>query len=163
MKPFSICLWFETQAEEAAMFYTSIFKDGKIGDITRFGKEGFEHHQKPEGSVLTVEFTANGQRFIAVNGGPQFKFNEAISFVIECETQKEIDDYWEKLTSGGGKGVQCGWLTDKFGMSWQVTPTLLGQIQKGPDSPAKSRTMNEMFQQIKFDIAKLKSAFDGKE
>lgn len=161
MRPFTISLWFDTQAEEAAKFYTSIFKDGKIGTITRFGKEGFEYHGKPEGSVLTVEFEANGQKFVALNGGPQFKFNEAISLMITCETQKEIDEYWEKLTADGGKGVQCGWLTDKFGLAWQVTPDILIKIQKGPDTPAKSRAMNEMFKQVKFDIAKLQKAFEG--
>lgn len=161
MKPFTTCLWFDTQAEEAAKFYTSIFKDGKIGDTTYFGKEGFEFHGKPEGTVLTVEFEANGQKFVALNGGPQFKFDEAISLVITCETQKEIDEYWEKLTAGGGKGVQCGWLQDKFGLSWQVTPEFLHKIQKSPDSPNKSRVMNEMFQQVKFDIAKLQKAFEG--
>lgn len=161
MKPFTICLWFDTQAEDAAKFYTSIFKDGKIGDIARFGKEGFEYHQKPEGSVLSVEFEANGQKFIAVNGGPQFRFNESISLAITCDTQKEIDEYWDKLTAGGGKGVQCGWLTDKFGLSWQVTPSLLTKIQKSPDSPNKSRAMNEMFNQVKFDIEKLQRAYEG--
>lgn len=161
MKPFTLCLWFDTQAEEAANFYTSIFKDGKIGDKTYFGKEGFEFHGKPEGTVLTVEFEANGQKFVALNGGPQFKFNEAISLAITCETQKEIDEYWEKLTADGGKGVQCGWLQDKFGLAWQVTPELLHKIQKSPDSPHKSRAMNEMFQQVKFDIAKLQKAFEG--
>lgn len=161
MRPFTICLWFDTQAEEAAKFYTSIFKDGKIGNISRFGKEGFEFHQKPAGSVLTVEFEVNGQQFVALNGGPDFKFTEAISLTIQCDTQNEIDHYWEKLTAGGGKGVQCGWLKDKFGLSWQVTPTVLAEIQKSPDSPNKSRAMNEMFKQVKFDIAKLKQAYEG--
>ncbi|NUN06522.1 MAG: VOC family protein [Bdellovibrio sp.] len=161
MKPFTLCLWFDTQAEEAAHFYTSIFKDGKIGDKTYFGKEGFEFHGKPEGTVLTVEFEANGQKFVALNGGPDFKFNEAISLTITCETQNEIDEYWEKLTAGGGKGVQCGWLRDKFGLAWQVTPEILYKIQKSPNSPNKSRALNEMFQQVKLDIGKLQKAFEG--
>lgn len=160
MRPFMISLWYDTEAEQAAKFYTSIFKDGKILSTNYFGKEGFEFHQKPAGSVLSVEFIANGQTFIAVNGGPHFKFNEAISFMVTCETQKEIDEYWDKLTAGGGKGVQCGWLKDKFGMSWQVTPTIMEKIQKAPDSPGKSRAMTEMFNQVKFDIEKLRKAFE---
>lgn len=161
MRSMSICLWFNDEAEAAAKFYTSIFKDGKLGHIARFGREGFEFHGKPEGSVLSVEFEANGMSFLALNGGPQFKFNEAISLVIRCESQSEIDEYWEKLTAGGGRGVQCGWLTDKFGLSWQVLPTLLEQIQKSPDSPQKSRAINEMFRQVKFDIEKLRRAFEA--
>lgn len=161
MRPFTISLWFDTEAEEAAQFYTSIFKDGKMGDKTFFGKEGFEYHGKPEGSVLTVEFKANGQNFIAVNGGPDFKFNESMSLMILCETQQEIDDYWEKLTAGGGKGVQCGWLKDKFGFSWQVSPVLLDKIHKSPESPQKSRAMTDMFNQVKFDIEKLRKAFEA--
>lgn len=161
MKPFTTCLWLDTQAEEAAKFYTSVFRDGKIGNINRFGKEGFEFHGKPEGTVMTVEFEANGQKFVALNGGPLFKFTEAISFVISCETQQEIDEYWEKLTAGGGTGVQCGWLKDRYGLSWQITPEFLHNVQKGPDSPAKTRVMNEMFKHVKFDIAKLKAAFEG--
>lgn len=161
MRSMSICLWFNDEAEAAAKFYTSIFKDGKLGHIARFGREGFEFHGKPEGSVLSVEFEANGMSFLALNGGPQFKFNEAISLVIRCESQSEIDEYWEKLTAGGGRGVQCGWLTDKFGLSWQVLPTLLEQIQKSPDSPQKSRAINEMFRQVKFDIEKLRRAYEA--
>lgn len=161
MRPFVICLWFDKEAEEAAKFYTSIFKDGKIGFIGRYSKEGFEFHQKPEGSVMSVEFEANGQKFIALNGGPHFKFNEAISLMVYCQTQAEIDEYWEKLTAGGGKGVQCGWLQDKFGMAWQVVPTIMDEIEKSPDSPQKSRAMAEMFKQVKFDIEKLKRAYEG--
>ena len=106
---FTICLWFDNQAEEAAKFYTSIFKDGKIGKTQRYGKEGFEFHQRPEGSVMTVDFDANGLKFTALNGGPIFQFNESISLIITCDTQKEIDYYWEKLTAQGGTEVQCGW------------------------------------------------------
>lgn len=161
MRPFIISLWFDKQAQEAAKFYTSIFKDGKIGEITRYGKEGFEFHQQPEGAVMSIEFEVNGQKFIGINGGPMFKFNEATSLMITCETQKEIDEYWEKLTADGGKGVQCGWLKDKYGFSWQVTPSLMGKIQKMPASPGKTRVMKEMFNQVKFDIAKLEKAFEG--
>ncbi len=161
MRPLTICLWFDTQAEEAAQFYTSIFKDGKIGAVTRFGKEGFEFHQKPAGSVMSIEFQVNGQNFLALNGGPIFKFNEAISLIVHCETQNEIDQYWNQLTSGGGQGVQCGWLKDKYGLSWQVTPTFLEKLQKEPESPNKSRAMNEMFKQVKLDIEKLREAYEG--
>src|SRR5689334_9940273 len=117
MKPFVISLWFDHQAEQAAKFYTSVFPDGKIGKIARYGKEGFEHHQKPEGSVMTVEFEANGQKFVAINGGAHFSFNESMSLMVYCETQAEIDTFWSKLTADGGQAVQCGWLKDQFGFS----------------------------------------------
>lgn len=158
---FSICLWFDNQAEEAAKFYTSIFKDGKIGSIHRYGKEGFEFHQRPEGSVMTVDFEANGQPFQALNGGPIFQFNEAISLVVICDTQKEIDYYWEKLTSQGGKEVQCGWLKDKFGVSWQVVPTVFQEMMNSKNKEGLGRAMNAMFKMKKFDIATLKKAFEG--
>jgi predicted 3-demethylubiquinone-9 3-methyltransferase (glyoxalase superfamily) len=162
MKPFTISLWFDTQAEEAAKFYTSIFKDGKVGKIGRYGKEGFEHHGRPEGSVMTIEWTANGQKFIGINGGPLFQFNESMSLVVHCDTQAEIDYFWEKLTADGGKGVQCGWLKDRFGFSWQITPTIMDEMMVSPDAERKSRVMTEMFKMVKFDIARLKRAFDGK-
>lgn len=158
---FTICLWLDNEAEEAAKFYTSIFKDGKIGKISRYGKEGFEFHRRPEGSVMTVDFTANGQQFQALNGGPLFKFTEAMSLVITCDTQKEIDYYWEKLTGQGGQEVQCGWLKDKFGLSWQVVPTAFQEMMDSPDKAGSSRAMNAMFTMKKFDIEKLQQAFNG--
>jgi len=159
--PFTICLWFDNQAEEAAKLYTSLFHDGKIGKIARYGKEGFEFHRRPEGSVMTVEFEANGLQFTALNGGPLFQFNEAISLIITCDTQAEIDHYWNKLTADGGKEVQCGWLKDKFGVSWQVVPTGFHEMMNSSDKAAASRTMQAMFTMKKFDIAKLKAAFAG--
>jgi predicted 3-demethylubiquinone-9 3-methyltransferase (glyoxalase superfamily) len=158
---FTTCLWFDKEGEEAAKFYTSIFKDGKIGKIARYGKEGFEYHQRPEGSVMTVDFEINGQKFIALNGGPLFKFNESVSLVITCEDQKEVDYYWEKLTAQGGKEVQCGWLTDKFGFSWQVVPKAFQEMMNSSNKEGASRAMNAMFTMKKFDIAKLQQAYEG--
>lgn len=150
------CLWFDTQAGEAAKFYTSVFKNSKITATTYYGKEGFEFHGKPEGSVLTVAFELNGQQFTALNGGPQFKFSESISFQINCETQEEIDYYWNKLTSEGGEESQCGWLKDKFGLSWQVVPTILPKLLADPE---KSGRVTKAFMQMKkFDIETLKNA-----
>lgn len=159
--PFTICLWFADEAEEAAQFYTSIFKDGKIGKIERYGKEGFEFHQRPEGSVMTVDFEVNGQTFQALNGGPLFQFNESISLVITCDSQKEVDYFWEKLTGQGGQEVQCGWLKDKFGLSWQVVPKAFQEMMESTDKAGKSRAMNAMFTMKKFDIAKLQQAYQG--
>ncbi len=124
--PITPCLWFDTQAEDAANFYVSIFSNSKIGNISRYGKEGFEFHRKPAGTVLTVSFELDGQPFTALNAGPQFKFNESISFQISCETQEEIDHYWGRLTEGGEES-SCGWLKDKYGVSWQVNPSILGE------------------------------------
>lgn len=160
--PFEICLWFDTQAEEAARFYTSVFKDGRIGKIKRYGKEGFEYHRKPEGSVMTVEFFVNGQKFIALNGGPEFKFNEAIALMVLCDTQQEVDHYWEGLTAGGGQEVQCGWLKDKFGLAWQVIPTQFQKLVEGPDAAGAQRVMQAMFTMKKFDIAALERAYQGR-
>ena len=123
----SNCLWFDTEAEEAAKLYTSIFKNSSINNVARYVKEGQEIHHKPEGSVMTVTFTLDGQEFMALNGGPIFKFNEAISLMIDAETQEEIDYYWEKLTANGGQEGPCGWLKDKFGLSWQVVPQKLSR------------------------------------
>ena len=132
MQKISPCLWFDAQGEEAAKFYTSIFKDSKIGDVTRYGKEGYEIHGREEGTVMTVEFEIEGQKFLALNGGPIFKFNEAISFQVYCETQEEVDYHWEKLSEGGDeKAQQCGWLKDKYGVSWQIVPTILMKMLKG--------------------------------
>ncbi len=155
-KKLTPCLWFDNEAEEAANFYVSVFKgDSKIGDISRYGKEGFEFHGKKEGTALTVAFTLHGQPFLALNGGPQFKFSEAISFTIPCENQEEIDYFWEKLTEGGQESM-CGWLKDKFGLSWQVVPTILPKLLK---DPAKAGRVTQAFMQMrKFDIEKLQNA-----
>lgn len=156
------CLWFDNQADEAAIFYTSIFKNSKIGRITRYGKEGFEIHGRPEGSVMTVEFELDGQAFTALNGGPIFKFNEAVSFQVYCETQDEVDYYWENLTEGGDKNAQqCGWLKDKYGLSWQVVPRLLIELLSDPDPEKSQRTMKAMLQMKKIDLEKIKRAYDG--
>jgi predicted 3-demethylubiquinone-9 3-methyltransferase (glyoxalase superfamily) len=156
------CLWFDNQAEEAANFYTSIFKNSKIGRIARYGKEGYEIHRRPEGTVMTVEFEIDGQAFTALNGGPIFKFNEAISFQVRCETQEEVDYYWEKLSEGGDKKAQqCGWLKDKYGMSWQVIPKVLSELLGDPDSEKSQRAMKAMLQMKKIDIGKIKRAYDG--
>ena len=146
-------LWFDNNAEEAVQFYTSIFKDSKILGTSRYGDAG----PGPKGTVMTMKFELNGQEFIALNGGPHFKFTEAISFVVNCETQKEIDEYWAKLTAGG-KEVQCGWLTDKFGLSWQIVPTVLGQLMQDKD-PEKVKNVTQAFMKmVKMDIEALKRA-----
>lgn len=149
----NICLWFDNEAEEAARFYTSIFKNSTIGHISRYGKEGFEFHGKPEGTALTVSFKLNNMSFNALNGGPQFKFNESVSIVVNCDTQEEIDHYWNHLTSDGGKESQCGWLKDKYGLSWQIVPTILGSLMSDPEKAP--RVMNAFLQMKKFDIATL--------
>ena len=162
MQKISPCLWFDDQGEEAAKFYTSIFKDSKIGDVTRYGKEGYEIHGREEGTVMTVEFEIEGQKFLALNGGPIFKFNEAISFQVYCETQEEVDYYWEKLSEGGDeKAQQCGWLKDKYGVSWQIVPTILIKMLKDKDSEKSQRVMKAMLQMHKLDISTLKKAYEG--
>lgn len=153
-------LWFDNEAEEAAHFYTGIFKDSKLGRITRYGKEGYEFHKKPEGTAMTVEFEIQGQTFVALNGGPQFKFNEAISFIINCDTQEDVDHYWTKLTEGGEEGP-CGWLKDKYGLSWQVVPTALGKMFTDPDAAKVQRISQAMFTMKKLDLNLLKQAFEG--
>jgi len=145
-------LWLDGQAEEAAKFYTSIFRSGKIGAIARYP----EGSPGPAGSVMTVEFELDGHPFVGLNGGPQFKFNEAVSFAIECDKQEEIDHYWEKLLGGGGKPQQCGWLKDRYGLSWQVVPAGLGELFT--NSNTAQRAMQAMLKMVKFDIAKLKEA-----
>jgi predicted 3-demethylubiquinone-9 3-methyltransferase (glyoxalase superfamily) len=156
-------LWFAGQAEEAANYYTSIFKNSKIGKITRYGKEGQEIHKMPEGSVMTIEFTLDGQDFLGLNGGPYFQFNEAISFVVNCETQEEIDYYWNKLGEGGDEKAQmCGWLKDKFGVSWQVVPTIIADLMSDPDKEKASNVMGAIMQMKKLDIAQLKKAYERK-
>ncbi len=161
-QPIVPCLWFDSQAEEAARYYAGIFKNSKIGAISRYGEAGREVHKRPPGSVMTVDFELNGQPFTALNGGPVFKFNEAISFQIMCRTQEELDHYWNKLTVGGDKDAQqCGWLKDKFGLSWQVVPTVLVEMMKDPDPEKSGRVMEAMLQMKKLDIAELERAYAG--
>jgi predicted 3-demethylubiquinone-9 3-methyltransferase (glyoxalase superfamily) len=161
-QPIAPCLWFDKQAEDAARFYTGIFKNSKLGKISRYGETGQEVHGQAPGTVMTVEFELNGQRFTALNGGPQFKFNEAVSFQIMCETQEEIDHYWSRLGQGGDPSAQvCGWLKDKFGLSWQVVPTVLGRMMSDPDKQKAGRAMQALLQMKKLDIAELERAFEG--
>jgi predicted 3-demethylubiquinone-9 3-methyltransferase (glyoxalase superfamily) len=151
------CLWFESQAEEAAKFYASVFKNSKIGKISRYGKEGFEIHGQKAGTVMTVEFEIEGQKFVALNGGPHFKFNEAVSFQVHCETQQEIDHFWSKLAEGGQE-QPCGWLKDKFGLSWQVIPKALPQMLMDENPKKAQRIMKSMLQMRKIDLAALERA-----
>ncbi len=162
MQKINPCLWFDNQAEEAANFYTSIFKNSKIGNITRYGKEGYEIHGREAGTVMTVDFELEGQKFTALNGGPVFKFNEAISFVVHCETQKEIDYYWKKLTADGGQESVCGWLKDKYGVSWQIIPEIMGELIGDPTSEKSQRAMKAMLQMKKIDMEDLKKAYEGR-
>ena len=159
----SPCLWFDSQAEEAAKFYVSVFKKGKIVAITRYPAVGQEIHGRPPGSVLTVEFVINGLPFTALNGGPIFKFNEAVSMQVLCKTQKEIDYYWDKLGEGGDpKARQCGWLKDKYGLSWQVAPTGMAKMLKNSNSKNTQRAFAAMMQMKKLDIAALEAAYKGR-
>jgi predicted 3-demethylubiquinone-9 3-methyltransferase (glyoxalase superfamily) len=160
-KTITPCLWFDTQAEAAAKFYCSIFKNSKIGAISRFPNAGQEVHHKSAGSVMTVEFELDGQPLVALNGGPQFKFDEAVSFQIYCETQAEIDHYWSKLTGGGGAEGPCGWLKDKFGLSWQVVPTAIPKMMTDPDTAKSARVMNAFMKMRKLDIAAIERAYAG--
>jgi predicted 3-demethylubiquinone-9 3-methyltransferase (glyoxalase superfamily) len=155
------CLWFDSQAEDAANFYTSIFKNSKIKRTVRYSKAGKDVHGGSPGSVMTVEFELDGLTFIAINGGPIFKFTEAVSFQIPCETQEEIDYYWSRLTADGGQEGPCGWLKDKFGLSWQVVPAALADMLMDHNSERAERVTTAFLQMQKFDIAKLKRAFDG--
>ena len=156
-KKITPCLWFDTQAEEAAKFYASVFKNSKIGKISRYGKEGFEVHGKKAGTVMTVEFELEGQKFLALNGGPHFKFNEAVSFQVHCETQQEIDHFWSELAKDGEEGP-CGWLKDKFGLSWQIIPKALPEMLTDGNSETAQRVMRSMLQMRKIDLAALKRA-----
>ncbi|GET25078.1 VOC family protein [Prolixibacter sp. NT017] len=149
------CLWFDHQAEEAARFYTSVFRNSKIENISYYGSEGQEIHGQKEGTVLTVNFQINGQKFMALNGGPVFQINEAVSFIVNCDTQEEIDYYWEKL-SAVPEAEQCGWLKDKYGVSWQIVPTILGELMS--DAERAPRVMKAFMQMKKFDIERLKQA-----
>ncbi|HEX3126354.1 MAG TPA: VOC family protein [Thermoanaerobaculia bacterium] len=155
-------LWFDTEAEEAARFYTGIFKSSRITQIARYSDAGQEVHGKPAGTVLTVAFEIEGQPFTALNGGPQFKFNESVSFQISCDSQEEVDYYWEKLTEGGDKNAQqCGWLKDKYGLSWQVVPSVIPGMLTDPDPEKVKRVMEVVMRSKKFDIAELKRAYEG--
>jgi predicted 3-demethylubiquinone-9 3-methyltransferase (glyoxalase superfamily) len=156
------CLWFDDQAEEAVEFYTTVFRNSKIVKVARYGEAGYEIHGKPAGTVMTVAFELDGQAFTAINGGPIFKFNEAVSFQVFCETQEEADYYWDKLSQGGDqKAQQCGWLKDKYGLSWQVVPGVLPEMLTDSDSEKSARVMNAMLQMKKLDIDELKRAYAG--
>jgi predicted 3-demethylubiquinone-9 3-methyltransferase (glyoxalase superfamily) len=148
-------LWFDNQAEEAAKFYTSVFKNSKMGTIARYGDAG----PGPKGSVMTASFHIEGQDFVALNGGPHFKFTEAISFVVNCESQEEVDYYWKNLIAGGGEESQCGWLKDKFGLSWQIVPTILSKLLQDKDAKKAQRVMQEMMKMKKIIVADLQKAY----
>lgn len=150
-------LWFDDKAEEAMTYYVSIFKNSKVLNVSRYGDSG----PGPKGSVMTASFELDGQQFIALNGGPHFKFSEAISFVVNCDTQQEIDEYWQKLTADGGKGVECGWLKDRYGLSWQIVPRILPQLLK-KDPETSGRVMKALMTMKKLDIASLQQAHDGR-
>ncbi len=152
-------LWFDDKAEEAANFYVSIFKNAKIGKITRYGEEAANASGRPPGTVMTVSFQIDGQEFIALNGGPHFHFTEAISLVVNCETQAEVDDLWVKL-SNGGQESRCGWLKDRYGLSWQIVPSVLGKLLHGSDAKKSAAAMRAMLQMDKLDIRRLQEAYD---
>jgi predicted 3-demethylubiquinone-9 3-methyltransferase (glyoxalase superfamily) len=158
MQKISPFLWFDSQAEEAAKFYVGIFKNSKLGRITRYDHDVAEKIGRPAGSVMTVEFTLEGVEFVGLNGGPQFKFSEAISFSVNCESQEEIDYFWEKLSADGGSTGPCGWLKDKFGLSWQVSPTVLADMLADKDAAKSKRVMKAMMEMDKIDIAALRKA-----
>ncbi|MGH3664911.1 MAG: VOC family protein [Egibacteraceae bacterium] len=153
MQKITACLWFDTQAEEAANFYTTIFRDSRILQVARYGEAG----PGPEGSVMTVSFELDGQEFVALNGGPEFTFNEAISFQVSCETQDEVDEFWSRLSEGGEEGP-CGWLKDRYGVSWQIIPTRLNELLSDPDPEKSQRAMRAMLDMKKIDIATLEQA-----
>jgi predicted 3-demethylubiquinone-9 3-methyltransferase (glyoxalase superfamily) len=158
----SPCLWFDGQAEEAAKYYVGIFERSRIGRISRYTKEGREVHGREPGSVMTVDFELDGQHFTALNGGPQFRFNEAISLQVMCETQDEIDRYWNKLSAGGApEAQQCGWLKDKYGLSWQIVPTVMPELIGDSDATRAGRVMKALLQMKKLDIEALKKASIG--
>jgi predicted 3-demethylubiquinone-9 3-methyltransferase (glyoxalase superfamily) len=156
------CLWFDDQAEEAVRFYTSVFKNSRIGKVVRYGEAGHEVHGRPAGTVMTVAFLLDGQAFTALNGGPVFKFNEAISLQVNCETQEEVDYYWDMLAEGGDeKAQQCGWLKDRYGLSWQVVPIALADMLADPRLEGAQRVTDAMLRMKKLDIALLKRAYEG--
>lgn len=153
------CLWFDSEAEEAARFYTSVFKNAKIDRITHYTEAGQETHKRPPGSVMTVEFNLDGQQYTALNGGPAFKFNEAVSFEVHCDNQDEIDYYWDRLGENGDpKARQCGWLKDRYGLSWQIVPRMMGDLMSDSDPEQAGRVMNAMLTMKKLDIAALERA-----
>lgn len=155
-------LWFDDQAEEAAQFYVSVFPDSKILSVSRYGEAGFEIHGKPAGTAMTVDFEIAGMHFVGLNGGPQFRFNESISFIIDCADQAEVDHYWDALTQGGDpEAQQCGWLKDRFGVSWQVVPTILGELMSDPDPAVAERVMTAFLPMKKLVIADLVNAARG--
>ena len=154
-------LWFDNNAEEAVNFYVSIFKNSKVGKVTRYNEASSKAAGRPEGSVMTMEFQLEGQSFTAINGGPHFKFTEAISFVVDCETQEEVDYFWNKLTADGGQESQCAWLKDKYGLSWQIVPRVLIEMIGDKDPQKAQRVMEVMLQMKKIDIATLQQAYDG--
>ena len=157
------CLWFDQQAEEAARFYVSIFQNSKIGNVARYTEAGQEIHGRPPGSAMTVAFQLDGQEFIALNGGPVFKFNEAISLVVNCDSQAEVDYYWEKLSQGGDEQAQqCGWLKDRYGVSWQVVPTAMAELMSGSLPGGAQRATEAMLKMKKLDIGELRRAYEGK-
>jgi predicted 3-demethylubiquinone-9 3-methyltransferase (glyoxalase superfamily) len=163
MQKITPCLWFDRNAEEAAAFYTSVFKNSKIKSVSRYTEAGFEVHHMPAGTALTVEFELDGQKFTALNGGPMFKFNEAISFQVSCDSQEEVDYYWEKLSQGGDpQAQQCGWLKDKFGVSWQIVPRVVSEMMMDKDTKRSGRAMQALMQMKKLDIQKLKQAYEGR-
>jgi predicted 3-demethylubiquinone-9 3-methyltransferase (glyoxalase superfamily) len=157
------CLWFEKQAEDAAKFYVSIFKNSGIETVTRYGKEGFERHRQPEGTVQTVTFRLEGQTFTALNGGPKYTLSPAVSFVVHCESQAEVDYFWDKLGAGGDPTWQvCGWLRDKFGLSWQIVPEALFSMITDKDASKSARVMAALMQMKKLDLPTLQRAYEGR-
>lgn len=158
MQKITPCLWFNDQAEEAMRFYVSVFKNSKVGRVTRYGEAGAKVSGRPKGSVMTATFEIAGQEFMALNGGPHFTLSEAVSFIVKCDTQKEIDTFWEKLSEGGEEGV-CGWLKDKFGLSWQIVPTILSDMMQDKDADKTNRGMEAVLQMKKLDIARLQEAY----
>jgi predicted 3-demethylubiquinone-9 3-methyltransferase (glyoxalase superfamily) len=158
------CLWFDSEAEQAAKYYVRIFRNSKVKSIARYGEAGREQHGKPPGSVMIVEFELDGRPFTALNGGPIFKFNEAVSLQVRCKDQQKVDYYWSKLTAGGDPAAQvCGWLKDKYGLSWQIVPDIVPRLLGSPRSARSQRAFAEMMAQRKPDIAALQRAYDGKE
>ncbi len=158
MQKITPCLWFNDQAEEAMRFYVSVFKNSKVDRVTRYGEAGAKVSGRPKGSVMTATFEIEGQEFMALNGGPHFTLSEAVSFIVKCDTQDEIDTFWEKLSDGGEKGV-CGWLKDKFGLSWQIIPTVLSDMMQDKDTNKTNRVMQAILQMKKLDIARLQEAY----
>ena len=158
MQKITPCLWFNDQAEEAMRFYVSVFKNSKVGRVTRYGEAGAKVSGRPKGSVMTATFEIEGQEFMALNGDPHFTLSEAVSFIVKCDMQKEIDTFWEKLSEGGEKGV-CGWLKDKFGLSWQIVPTVLSDMMQDKDADKTNRVMQAILQMKKLDIARLQEAY----